>query len=480
MTFNVLSEPWIPVKTSDGVVKELGILELLEKAPELLEIADAMPHYEYGIYRMLFVFLMDAYRPENEDEIYYDLLDNGSFDMERINEYVKACNADGERFDLLDEKYPFMQCGKDQWAADAKVKSSANLSSVFAAGNNHVHFDHCREKDRKLTFAEAAKAVCSVNLFCTSGVQGYPSTPSGAPPIYSIVKGNTLFETLVYGMVAVHQSRKDDIPLWRSQEYVEPKKQVAKISLLEGLTLPCRRICVLQENGEIASALFEQGLNYVNYTAWNDPYVSYYQTKAGDRANLKPGIDKETWRNLDTLLNISDTSPEIVKQYFRNTNCQNVHVCTYSVVTNQASYLDMQKGEYTIPADIVRTPQRFEVLQEALAATELNGRILRDAVKELAKKLGSDGKTGAAVSECERTLQRYYAAVKTEFFSWLCPGLQKVPGNELNMCRQEWSTKIRRICWDTYDSFAERLGADIHVLMKAQKVKKDILQKEGH
>jgi len=159
MTFNVLSESWIPVKTSDGDVKELGILELLEKAPELLEIADAMPHYEYGIYRMLFVFLMDAYRPETEDEV-FDLLDEERFDSDVIGAYVKACNADGERFDLLDEKYPFMQCGKDQWTADAKVKSSANLSSVFAAGNNHVHFDHCREKDRKLTFSEAAKAVC--------------------------------------------------------------------------------------------------------------------------------------------------------------------------------------------------------------------------------------------------------------------------------------------------------------------------------
>jgi hypothetical protein len=67
--FNVLTEPWIPARDKQGNVREMGILEVLEKAVELTEITDAMPHYEYGMYRMLFVFLMDVYRSRKEDDI---------------------------------------------------------------------------------------------------------------------------------------------------------------------------------------------------------------------------------------------------------------------------------------------------------------------------------------------------------------------------------------------------------------------------
>jgi len=282
----------------------------------IIEITDSMPHYEYGIYRMLFVMLMDIYRPDTIYEI-EDILDDKCFDIEKIYSYISECNSDGERFDLLDEKYPFMQCGTDQWPQDAKIKSPANLSPVYATGNNHIHFDHCQEKDKTMALSEAAKAVCSVNLFCTAGAQGYPSTPSGAPPIYSIIKGQNLFETLVYGMIPIKYDKLYERPLWRSKEKTIAKKELAKISLLEGLTLPCRRIRILCDTDGIVSAvLFEQGLNYVGYTYWEDPYVTYYQTKSG-RKDLKPDIDKETWRNLDTLLNCHDNNSftRIVKQY---------------------------------------------------------------------------------------------------------------------------------------------------------------------
>ena len=86
-SFNVLDAPWIPVVTLDGTKELLGIRETLRRAPELKEISVVSPLEEFSVYRFLSVFLMDALRPEDRDNI-EELLDDGSFDMERIEEYI--------------------------------------------------------------------------------------------------------------------------------------------------------------------------------------------------------------------------------------------------------------------------------------------------------------------------------------------------------------------------------------------------------
>lgn len=476
VVYNVLKEPWIPVIDKHGKIVELGILDVLNNAHELIEISDSIAHYEYGIYRMLFVFIMDAYRMTELYEI-KELLKKGKFDEKVIEEYVSFCNANGERFNLFDEKYPFMQCGKDQWS-DAKIKSSANLSPIYSTGNNHTHFDHCLEKNKKISFTEAAKAVCSINLFCTSGAQGYPSTPSGAPPMYTIVKGNNLFETLVFGMVPVTADRNKDIPIWRNTAVVESKKIVPKVTLLEGLTFMCRRIRILGDEKNISTVLFEQGMNYTSYDSWIDPYVTYFQSKNG-RANLKPNIDKEPWRNIDRLFNIEDgEAPKVIYQYSTYAERPKIHTCTYSVATSNAAYLDMYKGEYIIPSEIIRTAKRFNALREAIAAAESGGKTLKEAIKQLEKEMNFNDKNGPTSSERERTVKRYFSKVKNIFFGWFCSTLRDVDRMEIDDCAAEWKKKIKQICWDEYDIFAERMGTDIKMLVKAQKIKRSFYEKE--
>lgn len=71
MSFDVLAEPWIPVRDQEGI-HDVSVLQALEHATEYLEISDVSPQYEFGIYRMLFAFLMDAYRPSRQ----WDIEDN--------------------------------------------------------------------------------------------------------------------------------------------------------------------------------------------------------------------------------------------------------------------------------------------------------------------------------------------------------------------------------------------------------------------
>lgn len=106
-SFQILTQPWIPVKELDGSMKELSLLETLERAHLLSEIQDPSPMVEYSVYRFLIVFLMDMLRPEDE-EVLEELLDEGQFDWDTIQRYVRQCEQEGVSFDLFDSERPFL------------------------------------------------------------------------------------------------------------------------------------------------------------------------------------------------------------------------------------------------------------------------------------------------------------------------------------------------------------------------------------
>lgn len=474
--YNVLTEQWIPVRDKKGTLHEMGILEVLNKASELVEITDSMVNYEYGMYRFLFVFLMDVYKPRNRSQI-EELLDAGEFDMDEIERYVKQCNKDGERFDLFDSVHPFLQCGEKEWDSNTQIKSVANLNPMYPCGNNHVHFDHNRESSVLMEPKEAVKALCAINLFCALGGRGFSSTLCGyPPPVYSMVKGKNLFETLVFGMVPTKKSDKydDPAPQWRGNTKVESKKEVEKTSLLYGLLFPCRKIRLLpDESGCISKVYFEPGMNYYNYDAWSDPYVTYLYRK-NVRYNLKPSIEKENWRNLGAIFDCSgENAAEVIRQYVNITDDRDdeVQIQTYAaVVVNNASYLDIGKGEYAMPCELIKSPERFLFVVQALEYTEKMGKKLNGNIQNLQKEMGFDIKSGSTTSERKRTVNRYFFTCKQEFFKWIRL-LTDTDFKKMNDCLNLWKKTLHKISLKEYDTFVDRLGAGIDLIMKAEKIK---------
>ena len=472
MNYNVLTEPWIPARLLDGSIKEYGVLDLLENAHNLVEITDAMPNYEFGMYRFLFVFLMDAYHPKRQRDIRV-LLEKGAFDMDLIRRYVEECNQDGERFDLLDEVHPFLQQAEG-WE-NAGEKSPANLNPVMPSGNNHVHFDHTLESKTILSLKEAAKALCAVNLFSTAGVQGYPSTPSGAPPLYSIVKGDNLFQTLLFGTVPSNVFEQYDHPgpVWRFNENIVSKKKIASTSLLFGLQFPCRRIRIKSSDGQVSSILYEQGMNYDNYEAWIDPFVTYMQGKQG-RTNLKPNLDKENWRNLDAILNMENGGAYVIRQANEITENNVLKLVTYSAVTNQMNYLDLQRGEYIVPKQIVDNKSCYDFMCNLLLITEEKGKKLSGNLFLLQKALNRVD--GATASERSRTMERYYFRCRQAFFTKI-NSIDVNSTEEFKQMQESWVLLVESILWSEYNQFVDRLGGESSLYLKAEKIKQSLSER---
>ena len=68
-SFDILTQPWIPVVDKNGITQEIGLLEALEQAHAYQSVRDTSPMIEYSVYRFLIVLLMDMLRPEDDDAL---------------------------------------------------------------------------------------------------------------------------------------------------------------------------------------------------------------------------------------------------------------------------------------------------------------------------------------------------------------------------------------------------------------------------
>lgn len=433
-TFDVLTQGWIPVIDTSGQQKLLGIRDTLLQAHELREISDESPLKEYAIYRFLSVFLMDAIRPEDVVAI-DELLETGEFDVEVLDDYISQCKSEGVSFDLFDAERPFMQapfCA--EW--DKVRKPASTLDYTVPNGNNHTHFFHEDNASIALPYGEAMRLLLAAQLFCTAGAQGYPSGVNGAPPYFTLIRGENLFQTLVYSMISIDQPRDfDSMPvLWRNEMVIEPKKQVIKISWLYGMQFPTRRILLIpdEKTETVKEIYFSQGLNYTAVESWTDPHVTYRKNKDG-WFPWRPNHEKAIWRNLHDLIGTNKSL--IVTQYIQDLEhtleSQYIPLTIYGVQTNNANYLTAIRQDFDIPEVIFQNQDCVQHIEWDIKWAEETASALRKVLthEELPPQ-------NAAQAEAE-----FYDACGTALLE-LCKQDLAVEQPDFKECRRKWIEEV--------------------------------------
>ena len=382
-SFNVLDEPWIPVVGLDGSREILGIRETLRRSPGLKEISAVSPLEEFSVYRFLSIFLMDALRPRRNSTI-NKLLQQGSFDMEQIEDYIALCKSEGVSFDLFDEKRPFMQSAYvKEWDKESKPVSA--IDCFLPSGNNHLHFEHSHVDEKAISPDKAARLLLTVQQFCTAGAQGYPSGVNASPPYFGVVKAKNLFETLVYTLLPIQSI---EIPfdepsvIWRDSNHIEPKKAVAETSWLRGMMFPARRVSLIppEENNLVSRIYLSQGENFVNKETWTDPFATYRFLETG-RAPLRPKGEKPVWRSLYEIVSQEGRS-KLLEQYLALADEPYAKLTMYGVETSQASYLDIMRHDIRFHKSITEQDEVIKMLMKCVKTTERLANKMRHCLRD--------------------------------------------------------------------------------------------------
>lgn len=301
--FNLIDEPWIPVRWLDGKYGELGIKETLLRSKELTGIEDPSPLVTASLHRFLLAVLYRALQGPTDINKAKDLFQNG-LPVDPIEKYLEKWR---DRFFLFDEKYPFGQITDFR---PEKLNSWAVLAAENNANNAKVLFDHLDVRNAGLISEGASArwllAAQTFSVSCGKSELAHTGTAPSATAVMVIPLGNNLHDTLLLSLVP--QNRKifeNDLTLWERVPETIPflKSRPERIpdGLADRYTWRARAIRLAENDQKgIQSVGLASGVG-VKDTLHTDPLLGYRIDEKRGKLPLQLR-ERGLWRDFDSIL----------------------------------------------------------------------------------------------------------------------------------------------------------------------------------
>ncbi|MCM2329957.1 MAG: type I-E CRISPR-associated protein Cse1/CasA [Pseudomonas sagittaria] len=313
--FNLIDEPWIPVRWLDGRHGELGIRDTLLQAEHIAEIQDASPLVVAALHRFLLAVLYRALEGPTDGQQARTWFKQG-WPEGKIEAYLEEWR---ERFWLFDQRYPFGQIPGFEpriWRAWTVLAAEHN------ADNAKVLFDHVDvNRAGAITPAQAIRWLLATQTFsvsCGKSELSHTGTAPSATAVMALPLGRNLFDTLSYALVP--QNRlvlAGDLPLWeREPETLEALRggcERAVSGFADCYTWRIRAIRLQADaDGMVSQLAFASGVG-PQAEQQGDPMLGY---RIDEKKGRLPVIFRERgfWRDFDSLLpDAAGCAPQVIE-----------------------------------------------------------------------------------------------------------------------------------------------------------------------
>ena len=475
ISFNVLTEPWIPVVHMDGYMEELGILGCLEKSHKLRGIQHPVPIVELGLHRLLVAFILDAYilagkRPKDTYDL-AEIIESGCFDMGLFNSYAEDC---GDVFDLFHRDKPFLQSA----GGTGRTKPLAAMFPALPSGTSVIHWHHEHEKQARVTWNEAACLLTTIAPFMTAGGAGLSPSINGAPAIYALPLGVSLFQTLLINIPLRNQDTGEGIVAWRSAR--QPGQERNQATTTEALTWRPRVIQLIpgvddRGNTFVQEIFFAKGDS--TRLNWIDASLSYRYDDQGSKP-VRMKENRPLWRDAGPLLLLKEDQhgqhgrkvafqrPDVVEQAFEmQTTGDRMLIQAYGMRTDmKMKVFEWAKSTWSVPAKLGRSTRLGALVQNEIDKEDSVAFSLRTAIRRLFPREGTGNKS-ALKTVCDRCERGYWLQLELGFhplmeaFSKLDP--DSPDDSELiSKTAMGWRDMIRNIAINQFELAADDMDAD--------------------
>ncbi|ARP96734.1 type I-E CRISPR-associated protein Cse1/CasA [Bordetella genomosp. 13] len=377
--FNLLDEPWLPVRLADGENVDVGLRDLFARANEIRALSDTEPPSLIAQYRVLLAIVHSALTQSLgkwTDRQRAQWYENG-LPIQDILGYLAHWQ---DRFWLFHDEHPFMQVAVLAHAEETrdKLKPWTQVGLAHATGNTPAVFDH--SVDSQPTAVPPARGLRSLLGFLQFTPGGLVKTfrdsdKAGAlaNTAASLPMGETLSKTLCLALHAASRDGVNDIPAWQ-QPSVTLAQLKADAVLATGPNDRYTRLSravqfVPEEDGSIRWLRFGAGLALADDVNAPDPMASYREGSVG-KVRLTFTEGRAFWRDLPSLLpNPSGkTSPAAVLQSAANLQAHLLQHDGYQPVwvaglaSDQAKLLRWRSEQFTLPVSLLEDPDNAREL----------------------------------------------------------------------------------------------------------------------
>lgn len=270
---NIINDKWLYVRYLDNRVEQVSVRQAFIDAEKIKNIETPTFHnskifiYDVPVMQLLSVIAMSAYfKPENnfiaKDPDLFDMTESWNTDI--ILSYLDKWY---DRFDIFDEKYPFLQDIRLKPLADLEntdVSKYISMFSVIAPGSNNTVFEHTSVEETNIEkFKPSIDEVVYIILYeaclgiCPNGAN-YPSKSiNGKTSFFVMNVGNNLKETIIANCPSLVDSVIEgmyDRPVWELDNRTDIDKfDITTIhkNILLCSFFPCMPFYVGYDNGEV-------------------------------------------------------------------------------------------------------------------------------------------------------------------------------------------------------------------------------------
>lgn len=317
VTFNLITEKWIPILWANGKADRVGIRTALAEAGRIRQIASSNPMDNVSLLRFLLAVLLWC-RPYLNEEDRQGLDGNARGVPE---EWLAKLREHEAAFNLLGDGSRFMQAP----ATPSNKRPVADLFHELPGDSNKAHFRHIRDyKDGACPRCIAIGLVRLPVAITGKGSGKYPGI-NGDPPMYFVPVGNTLRESFILNWPSVHD--RGDQPCWFGGQHPEQDQ----VGLMEGFTWTSRQFRISSDGvrqgtcmvcGDTTDHLVVRlkelnlpngraGLSRCNTSRWRDPHIIYNdKNKPWQAEDAEKNLPKSAgqWREWLSGLFVCDTS----------------------------------------------------------------------------------------------------------------------------------------------------------------------------
>lgn len=337
-SFDLRTEPWIPVTTRDGMVETLGLEAVIARSHELRQVVGANPPETASLLRLLVGLAHDLLNDLADAESWAEQFGRGKFSADAVQSYFKRTDV-SSGLDLFDQQRPFWQhpelSNVDPKTGSDRPVRVTTLLLAEASGNNRTLFSHRMDNDEfSLTPAEAARVLVTAQFFSLGGLNkkttrqyGYQKSFYHAPLVHgmpTLAWGDTLYETLMLNMFSIAERVQGPLggrwaqvlgtPPWRWNGSIDTV--FSRVATSEVPTVPrdyldlllpwSRYIRLVPESGENGTIV--RHVHIAQGTAWSpelEPWFALRPESTGERyvpVALQP--ERAVWRESGAFLGL--------------------------------------------------------------------------------------------------------------------------------------------------------------------------------
>ncbi|KAF0805180.1 CRISPR-associated Cse1 family protein [Alcanivorax sp. S71-1-4] len=311
-SYNLLDEPWLPVRLADGHIVELGLLETFARSADIVALAETAPPSLVAQYRLLLAIThraltrtLGGWREKDRARWYREGLP-----LVDIRDYLECWR---DHFWLFHPDHPFMQVAALANAEETcdKRKPWTQIALASANGNTPVVFDHAHDgAPIAIRPADAIRMLLGFLQFTPGGLVKTLRDADKAGALVNtaaiVPLGATLAQTLCLCLhPAPRQRGEDDLPAWE-----RPPLSIAELRgdplLATGpndrYTRQSRAVQLLHEDdGTVCWLRFAAGLALGEDPNAPDPMASFRAGSMG-LVRLTFSEGRALWRDLPALV----------------------------------------------------------------------------------------------------------------------------------------------------------------------------------